>query len=84
MQRCLAKAIALHGLGLYIYNGEDLPPKGPPEEITVERRVAIVALISAASDDVALRKLYKTLTEDERAAMLNEFNERVAEMKRAA
>jgi hypothetical protein len=25
MQRCLAKAIALHGLGLYIYSGEDLP-----------------------------------------------------------
>lgn len=24
MQRCLAKAIALHGLGLYIYTGEDL------------------------------------------------------------
>ena len=26
MQRALAKAIALHGIGLYIYNGEDLPP----------------------------------------------------------
>jgi len=26
MQRCLAKAIALHGIGLYIYNGEDIPP----------------------------------------------------------
>lgn len=25
MQRCLAKAIALHGIGLYIYQGEDLP-----------------------------------------------------------
>jgi hypothetical protein len=25
MQRCLAKAIALHGLGLYIYSGEDTP-----------------------------------------------------------
>jgi hypothetical protein len=25
MQRCLAKAIALHGLGLYIYAGEDIP-----------------------------------------------------------
>jgi hypothetical protein len=25
MQRCLAKAIALHGLGLYIYQGEDVP-----------------------------------------------------------
>jgi hypothetical protein len=27
MQRCLVKAIALHGLGLYIYAGEDLPPE---------------------------------------------------------
>lgn len=27
IQRCLAKAIALHGLGLYIYAGEDLPPE---------------------------------------------------------
>jgi hypothetical protein len=24
-KRCLVKAIALHGLGLYIYNGEDVP-----------------------------------------------------------
>lgn len=27
MQRCLAKAISLHGIGLYIYAGEDLPPE---------------------------------------------------------
>ena len=26
MQRCLAKAISLHGIGLYIYAGEDIPP----------------------------------------------------------
>ena len=25
IQRCLVKAVALHGLGLYIYAGEDLP-----------------------------------------------------------
>jgi hypothetical protein len=25
IMRCLAKAVALHGLGLYIYAGEDLP-----------------------------------------------------------
>ena len=31
MQRVLAKAIALHGLGLYIYNGEDLPPLSEEE-----------------------------------------------------
>lgn len=29
MQRCLVKAIALHGLGLYIYAGEDLPDEEP-------------------------------------------------------
>ena len=28
LQRCLVKAIALHGLGLYIYAGEDLPQIG--------------------------------------------------------
>ena len=28
LQRCLVKAIALHGLGLYIYAGEDLPVTG--------------------------------------------------------
>ena len=36
MQRCLAKAIALHGIGLYIYAGEDLPDDSnkvqPPNE----------------------------------------------------
>jgi hypothetical protein len=29
MQRCLAKAIALHGIGLYIYAGEDIPNEEP-------------------------------------------------------
>jgi hypothetical protein len=29
IQRCLAKAIALHGLGLYIFAGEDLPESDP-------------------------------------------------------
>lgn len=33
MQRCLAKAIALHGLGLYIYAGEDLPDVSPLETL---------------------------------------------------
>ena len=32
MQRCLAKAIALHGLGLYIYAGEDVPPDSAEPE----------------------------------------------------
>jgi hypothetical protein len=28
MQRCLVKAIAMHGIGLYVYAGEDLPDNG--------------------------------------------------------
>lgn len=32
IQRCLVKAIALHGLGLYIYAGEDLPDTGEPSD----------------------------------------------------
>ncbi|MDA2245439.1 DUF1071 domain-containing protein [Bacillus cereus] len=31
IQRCLAKAIALHGLGLYIYSGEDIPHDDEPK-----------------------------------------------------
>ena len=31
IQRCLVKAIALHGLGLYIYAGEDLPQAVSPD-----------------------------------------------------
>ena len=37
MQRCLAKAIALHGIGLYIYAGEDIPVEEAvkkPESVT--------------------------------------------------
>lgn len=33
MQRCLAKAIALHGIGLYIYAGEDLPQEEDRKEL---------------------------------------------------
>jgi hypothetical protein len=31
IQRCLVKAIALHGLGLYVYAGEDLPAGATPK-----------------------------------------------------
>ena len=37
MQRCLAKAIALHGIGIYIYAGEDIPQEDKvqaPQKVT--------------------------------------------------
>lgn len=34
MQRCLAKAISCHtGIGLHVYQGEDLPPDEPKEPV---------------------------------------------------
>ena len=44
IQRCLVKAIALHGLGLYVYAGEDLPrgeepPKGKVAPIQNQRTI---------------------------------------------
>jgi hypothetical protein len=40
MQRCLVKAIAMHGLGLYIYAGEDVPRSEEPERpVSVLERI---------------------------------------------
>jgi len=63
MQRCLAKAIALHGLGLYIYAGEDLPEDEEPKKeepkgitavpITAQQIGSINALIEQTQSDEA-------------------------------
>jgi hypothetical protein len=36
LMRCLTKGIAMHGLGLYIYAGEDLPEAEPVKVIPVD------------------------------------------------
>jgi hypothetical protein len=55
MQRCLAKAIALHGLGLYIYAGEDLPEveEEKPIAITPQQIASINALIEQTQSNEA-------------------------------
>jgi len=55
MQRCLAKAIALHGIGLYIYNGEDLP-----ESPRMSKEEAIASLDYAKSTD-ELKKVWLSI-----------------------
>ena len=52
MQRCLAKAIALHGIGLYIYAGEDLPQEEPEPVDTV----ALEEMILLSKDMDELKK----------------------------
>jgi len=49
IQRCLAKAIALHGLGLYIYAGEDLPNEEP---VTEGEKAALLLMASEVSKEV--------------------------------
>ncbi|SFC01939.1 Protein of unknown function [Bacillus sp. 491mf] len=39
IQRCLAKAIALHGLGLYIYSGEDIPQDDEPKQTSKQQSI---------------------------------------------
>lgn len=50
MQRCLAKAIALHGIGLYIYAGEDLPEKDEEAMLSAHQ----VEVVRQAADQVGL------------------------------
>lgn len=52
IQRSLTKAAARHGLGLYIYAGEDLP------EATNNQFDTVLAEVSAAKDENALRDVY--------------------------
>ena len=55
MQRCLAKAIALHGLGLYIYAGEDLPPEDAEQ---VESIDFYISELQAKDSPADLRSAY--------------------------
>ena len=55
--RCLVKCFALHGLGLYIYQGEDLPQEeaekveeNKPKDITEEQRKYLLSLIEGKEE----------------------------------
>lgn len=56
MQRCLAKAIALHGIGLYIYAGEDIPTEEPVDLTDVA--ISWVSAINLAQTIDQLKQTY--------------------------
>ena len=58
MQRCLAKAIGLHGLGLYIYQGEDLPSPPSPYQVACDY---------VAGDALQFHEWNRKLSEEQRA-----------------
>jgi hypothetical protein len=47
MQRCLVKAIALHGIGLYIFEGEDIPEEDEQEQIVQKAKIEDSRLLKA-------------------------------------
>ena len=58
IQRCLAKAIALHGLGLYIFAGEDLPE---PDKLTDKQRNVLQDLASKCGDKDVESDIWKAV-----------------------
>lgn len=58
IQRSLTKALARHGLGLYIYAGEDLP-ESIPQQITLEQAMALSNVLKEKLDEEQLEKLLK-------------------------
>jgi hypothetical protein len=73
IMRCLAKAIAMHGLGLYIYAGEDLP-EGAVATPQIDND--LIALINGAETLDVLTKLFKKLTKEQRMAHIDYFTAR--------
>jgi hypothetical protein len=71
IMRCLTKAIAMHGLGLYIYAGEDLP-----ESEKAEPSPEVLAQIASVTDAAALVTLFKSLDPAIRAAHMDAFSAR--------
>jgi len=55
MMRCLVKAIALHGLGLYIYAGEDLPLADEQDEFDI---LSVIELFATANTEAELKTLF--------------------------
>ena len=60
IQRCLAKAIALHGLGLYIFAGEDLPESDP---LSDAQKYELNELASKIKDESMRNGVYQAINE---------------------
>lgn len=75
IMRCLTKCIALFGLGLYIFAGEDLPEGEKPEP-----NPEVLAQIAACADVAALTALFKSLSVDARQLHMDAFTARKREL----
>ncbi len=60
IQRCLVKCCSFHGIGLYLYAGEDLPLKEPEQKMTREQHLEILIDMVATAEESAFKSAYET------------------------
>ena len=77
IQRSLTKAVARHGLGLYIYAGEDLPEQEKPEL----PQELLTAIAECGTVD-GLQKLYEGFKPTIPNTLINMFNKIVVARKK--
>ena len=78
MQRCLAKAISLHGIGLYIYAGEDLPTTD--EKTNLDTKVILASEIQDWIDKDDFKSLHEhceKLPPEEKLQVWQSFNTKI-------
>jgi hypothetical protein len=81
MQRCLAKAIALHGIGLYIYSGEDIPESEKVEETITDKDIELAKVnLYTANNDGKLKEAFFKPTPQ----MQDKLRDYANELKKAA
>tara|TARA_B100000780_G_scaffold222498_1_gene161606 strand:+ start:941 stop:1528 length:588 start_codon:yes stop_codon:yes gene_type:complete len=54
--RCLVKGLAMFGLAIYIYAGEDLPPDEGPSDSAIAATAAIINALNNADNDAAINR----------------------------
>jgi hypothetical protein len=86
IQRCLAKAIALHGLGLYIYAGEDLPQA--PDASNKEQYKSMLDLLAIIGDKefeamIVEQIGYETINDANYKAAFNKLKRKADKVKKA-
>ena len=79
LQRALAKAIALHGLGLYIFAGEDLPE---PDALTPKEEEELLALAKPLGEEFCSDLLGKVRQMEINAHNIDACIERLNNMKK--
>ena len=68
--RCLVKVIAMFGLGLYIYAGEDIPQA----EKEAEAQVLAQVIVLLDANDIAFTKIWHECRRDEQGALWKKLN----------